>query len=71
MNDNPTYPASFTCSICKEKIVGEHSHNPFPYAGKHCCTRCNREQVIPARMALIYMKKVTPDKGKPDAAGSK
>jgi hypothetical protein len=58
----PIYPPSFVCSICEEEIEGEHSHNPWPYAGQHCCMRCNNKKVIRARMALIHMKAFAPDR---------
>ena len=39
----PTYPDGF---------VG--GHNPFPLATKgQCCDACNRQEVIPARIALL------------------
>ena len=67
MKDHRTYPSSFTCSICDEKIKWEDSHNPWPFAGKRCCARCNREKVVPVRMALICVKapELFSDKDKP------
>lgn len=43
------------CCICHEEIPEGHDNNPFPYETEgRCCDRCNREHVIPARLADIH-----------------
>ena len=47
------------CSICKNKIEVEPisgwtgGHNPWPIQDKgRCCTECNDELVVPARLTM-------------------
>jgi hypothetical protein len=61
MKHHPVFPSLFVSSICRKNIEGGHSHNPWPYAGNHCCSRCNQKKVIRARMALIYLKASAPE----------
>ena len=40
------------CSLCDEMIFYKDSHNPEPLTFEflRCCTKCNKEKVIPARL---------------------
>ena len=40
------------CSICGEFIDG-HGHNSEPVLPGLCCTRCNGEVVVPARLLYV------------------
>lgn len=50
-------PKKKFCSICgKEFRKGEYGNNPEPvkpYSSGFCCDECNRNKVIPARLAAI------------------
>ena len=46
------------CDICKSKIDVqangyEGGHNAFPLSNGRCCTRCNDNEVVPMRIAII------------------
>ena len=46
------------CSICTSKIDiqangFEGGHNAFPLSNGRCCTRCNDNEVVPMRIAII------------------
>ena len=41
------------CCLC-ENDIGEWGNNPYPLSDSgECCYKCNRDKVIPARLALI------------------
>ena len=44
------------CSICGAIFHG-YGHNAQPVNNGRCCERCNREVVIPTRIAKAYAKK--------------
>jgi hypothetical protein len=52
----------FVCSICGMTALG-WSCNAWPINAGRCCERCDREVVLPARIALAYGKKPP---GQPD-----
>lgn len=41
------------CCICNKPILLKHSHNAEPVKPGRCCTKCNIEKVIPARINQI------------------
>lgn len=58
-NAQPTQGTTVTekeqliCAICGKPITDDpYGHNPWPVAEGRCCTECNRNVVIPARMFL-------------------
>jgi len=53
------------CSICTSKIDVqangfEGGHNAFPISNGRCCTRCNDNEVIPMRIAIISSGRAMP-----------
>lgn len=38
------------CCICKKPMI-EYGNNALPIMAGACCNKCNREKVIPARLA--------------------
>ena len=46
-----------TCCLCEKTIAG-HGHNPVPLYNSEgrCCTMCNMNKVIPARLMLKDIK---------------
>jgi hypothetical protein len=52
----------YTCCICKEKFEG-FGNNPYPLAGKECCTACDFNFVAPVRkyMEVLEKKSKTPN----------
>ena len=48
------------CVICKNVITDDkYGHNPEPFASfedGRCCTNCNSNFVIPARLTLVYKR---------------
>tara|TARA_R110002020_G_scaffold420171_2_gene629316 strand:- start:309 stop:473 length:165 start_codon:yes stop_codon:yes gene_type:complete len=50
--DKQTDQKEINCCLCEKKIVG-HGHNPLPlYKKGRCCTICNFNKVLPARLIL-------------------
>jgi len=51
--DRETDQKEINCCLCEKKIVG-HGHNPSPLYNKEgrCCTICNFNKVLPARLIL-------------------
>lgn len=43
------------CCICSRMEFG-CGHNAWPVADGYCCSECNAEKVIPARMRLALGK---------------
>lgn len=40
-----------TCCLCGKEIAQKESHNPYPVsADGRCCTLCNYQKVLPARL---------------------
>ena len=53
------------CSICTSQIDiqangFEGGHNAFPLSNGRCCTRCNDNEVIPMRIAIIASGRAMP-----------
>lgn len=50
------------CCLCDGSYF-DHGHNPFPLAmyPKRCCSDCNAEKVIPARIELLHKNLETED----------
>jgi len=53
------------CSICTSEIDiqangFEGGHNAFPLSNGRCCTRCNDNEVIPMRIAIIASGRAMP-----------
>lgn len=53
------------CSICTSKIDVqangfEGGHNAFPISNGRCCTRCNDNEVMPMRIAIISSGRAMP-----------
>lgn len=44
------------CSICGKEYVG-YGNNAYPINDGRCCDNCNKEVVIPARIALITRRR--------------
>lgn len=40
------------CPICHRTYTG-YGHNALPVWPGRCCDKCNRDYVIPARMAML------------------
>src|SRR5262249_51453455 len=50
--------AAGACSICGEQMRGvTDNHNAYPVTNGRCCTLCNADTVIPARLFLIDRKR--------------
>lgn len=46
------------CCLCGNAYKG-WGNNPYPLKQEgYCCDKCNNEKVIPARIELLYKKKV-------------
>lgn len=46
------------CVLCGAPIMSIYdSNNAYPLAEGHCCSKCNKEKVIPARIAAKRMRK--------------
>lgn len=44
------------CCLCGKDIDG-YGNNPFPLKEKgKCCSECNMKYVLPARIALLFIK---------------
>ena len=45
------------CCICRGKL-GKYGNNAKPVMNGRCCDRCNRDLVIPVRIARMFKEKV-------------
>ena len=45
------------CGLCGDQYEG-FGNNPHPFVGDRCCDVCNTTQVIPARLSLLFGKKL-------------
>ena len=54
--DDSNYGEEFTCSICGKEIKGEFSNNAQPVNDGRCCSYCNANVVIPARIKELGAK---------------
>jgi len=59
------------CSICTSKIDVqangfEGGHNAFPISNGRCCTRCNDNEVMPIRIAIISSGRAMPTRALKD-----
>lgn len=42
------------CALCPKRLDDKYGHNPYPLGERHddrCCSDCNTEKVLPARLA--------------------
>jgi hypothetical protein len=49
----PRKPPRFVCSICRATVEHGYSHNARPVNAGRCCSECNYDHVIPARMHFL------------------
>ena len=47
---------NYTCCLCGGKFEG-YGNNPYPLAGKNCCTACDYNYVIPVRELMSELEK--------------
>lgn len=43
---------SFICSLCGAKVIG-YGNSAEPLSKKACCSDCNENKVIPARLRIL------------------
>mgnify|MGYP006406706763 CR=1 FL=1 len=42
------------CVICSNRIRSSESHNAEPITTGRCCSRCNVQFVLPARLSVVF-----------------
>ena len=55
--DKRFFKCDMDCSLCGAKITdARESHNALPISDSRCCTKCNQEKILPARISSIFTK---------------
>lgn len=45
------------CCLCQKELDDEVGHNALPLMEGRCCSKCNTDKVVPARMKLAQLEK--------------